>query len=256
MAESNAARSIEPTRLEVCVGSLDDAILAERCGAQRLELNAALPLGGLTPSAGLLREVLAAVSIPVIAMVRPRPGGFCYSESDWRTMLAELDMILQAPVAGVAIGVLTDLRDVDTRRLHELAKRTVGRELVFHRAFDLTHHWPAALEQLIAAGVKRVLTSGQQSTALAGAATLQRILQLADGRIEIVAAGGITPDNLESLLEHVPMRQIHGSFSMPAVDPGYGLTSLRFATNDQHRTVNPAAVRKMRGLLGQTEPLN
>ncbi len=253
MVEPNSAGPAEPTILEVCVGSLDDAILAERCGAQRLELNAALPLGGLTPSAGLLREVLAAVSIPVIAMVRPRPGGFCYSEADWRTMLAELRAILETQVAGVAVGVLTELRDIDTKRLQELAQLTAGRELVFHRAFDLTHHWPTALEQLIAAGVKRLLTSGQQSTALAGSTNLNRIMQSAGDRIEVIAAGGIAPDNLEALLENVPLRQIHGSFSMPAVDPGYGLTSLRFAPNDQHRTLNPAAVRKMRALLGQTE---
>lgn len=235
--------------LEVCVGSLEDAVLAERCGAQRIELNSALPLGGLTPSAGLLREVLAAVSIPVIAMIRPRPGGFCYSDADWRTLLADLENILSTTVSGVAIGALNEFREIDTRRLSELARITQGRQLVFHRAFDLTHHWPTALEQLVDAGVNRLLTSGQQSSALAGAQTLQRVVAQAAGRIEIVAGGGITPENAEELLDQVPLRQLHGTFSMPAVDPGYGLSSLRFAPNDQHRSVNPATIRKMRNIL-------
>lgn len=247
-AASNS--SAQATRvLEVCVASLDDAILAERCGAHRLELNSALPLGGLTPSWGLLREVLAAVSIPVIAMIRPRPGGFCYSEADWRTFLSELETVLSLNVAGVAVGVLNDFRDVDLNRLQQIVRLVGQREVVFHRAFDLTHAWSQALEQLIECGVRRVLTSGQQSTALAGAAQLQRILEQAAGRIEIVAGGGISPDNIDDLLDQVPLQQVHGTFSMPAVDPGYGLSSLRFATNDQHRAVNPSALRKMRSRL-------
>ena len=124
--------------LEVCVATLDDALAASGGGADRLELNSALELGGLTPSPGTLREVIRAVDLPVVAMIRPRPGGFRYSPALYRTMRADVDDALGNGAKGIAIGLLDPDGRVDGRRLREIRSQIGDATLVFHRAFDIT----------------------------------------------------------------------------------------------------------------------
>jgi copper homeostasis protein len=93
--------------LEVAAASVEDALAAQEGGADRLELNAALALGGLTPSLGTLIEVKSAVSLPVLVMVRPRPGGFAYSEADLQVMRRDVDLALEHGADGIVFGVLT-----------------------------------------------------------------------------------------------------------------------------------------------------
>ena len=168
-----------PTRrilVELCIASVDDALAAASAGgaAHRLELNSAFPLGGLTPSLGTLIEVKRATGLPVIAMLRPRPGGFCYTPADFAVMCRDLDLLLGHGADGVAFGVLTDRGEVDIARCRELVRRCAGRPSVFHRAFDFTPDPLTALEQLADLGVRRVLTSGQRRTALDGAGLIAR----------------------------------------------------------------------------------
>ena len=141
--------------LEIAAASVEDALAAQSGGAERLELNAALSLGGLTPSLGLLREVRASVSLPVIAMVRPRPGGFAYSAAEFRVVLRDLDLMLQNNANGVAIGFLTESGEIDLARTREAVRAAGGIPVVVHRAFDLVPDPFAALEQLIDLGVTR-----------------------------------------------------------------------------------------------------
>src|SRR5947209_4486520 len=105
-----------PILLEVPVGSVEDALAAQAGGADRLELNAALALGGLTPSLGTLLEVKAAVRLPLIVMIRPRPSGFAYSDHDFRVMRRDVDLVLEHGADGIAFGILTATGEVDVER--------------------------------------------------------------------------------------------------------------------------------------------
>src|SRR5262245_15277559 len=100
-------------KLEVAIASVEDALAAQEGGADRVELNAALALGGLTPSLGSLIEVRQAVRLPVLVMARPRPGGFAYSGADFRVLCRDVDLALAHGADGVVFGVLRDDGTVD-----------------------------------------------------------------------------------------------------------------------------------------------
>lgn len=221
--------------LEVCIASVSDAVAAHRGGAGRLELNSALALGGLTPTRGLLREVLAATPLPVVAMLRPRPGGCAYDAGELRTMQRDLDDLLAESIAGVALGVLLPDGRVDHVRTALLVRQAQYMPVVFHRAFDLTPNPFVALDDLTDLGVVRVLTSGQSPTAVAGADTLARLVAQSAGRVEILPAGGIRPENVRDLLARTGCTAVHASLRAPRHEPSAsGRPTIRFGA------MNPA----------------
>ncbi len=199
--------------LEVCLTSADEAKGAELAGADRLELNAALALDGLTPSPGAVQTVLKTTSLPVVAIVRPRPGGFCPSDADFAAMQIDADWVCEAGAAGIAFGILHADGTIDRERCRRICEIVAGRgEVVFHRAFDSTLDRFVALEQLIDLGFTRVMTSGGSPTALAGADVIRELIEHARDRIEILPAGGIAPANVRELVARTGCRQVHGSF--------------------------------------------
>lgn len=204
--------------LEVCVGSVADASAAIAAGADRLELCAGLELGGLTPSLGLVETVLAMSSLPVIAMLRPRAGGFHYNHAEFDAMLRDADRFLAAGVAGVAFGILDHLGRIDEGRSREVVERVGTREAVFHRAFDFVADQFAALDVLADIGATRILTSGGQPTALAGASQLRELEIRAGGRLQLMAGGGITATNVAEVLATAGVSQVHIGASGPADD--------------------------------------
>jgi copper homeostasis protein len=197
--------------LEVAAASVEDAVTAEAGGADRVELNAALALGGLTPSLGTLLEVEHAVRLPVLAMLRPRPGGFAYSAADFRVMQRDLDLLLSHGADGVVFGVLHEDGTVDVQRCRELLRQCDGRPAVFHRAFDVTPEPFTALEQLIELGFVRVMTSGQEESAYHGAALIAELVRRAAGRIEVLPAGGVNRFTLADVLARTGCTQVHAS---------------------------------------------
>ncbi len=199
--------------VEVCTGSLAGARIAESAGADRIELNAALELDGLTPSAGLLGLVANAIRIPIIAMARPRAGNFCYSESEWETLKTDVRWLLDHGADGVAFGCLDENRNVDRRRCDEIRDLAGVHEVVFHKAFDEVADWRNELEHLIEAGINRVMTSGQRPTADDGLQTIAEIVQKSAGRIEVLPAGSINSKNAVNLVNQTGSQQLHGSFS-------------------------------------------
>jgi copper homeostasis protein len=222
--------------IEVAISTLADARVAHGAGADRLELNAALELGGLTPSIGTLALVRKMVPLPVVAMLRPRAGGFVYSDGEFLTMQRDADVLLAQGASGLAFGFLTVDRTVDADRTRALVRQLgPSRETVFHRAFDLTADPFAAMESLIDCGVRRILTSGQKATALAGADVIRRLIERSAGRIEILPGAGVTPENAAELMMRTGATQVHGTFSEmrddPAAEPvcagGYRVTSAR-----------------------------
>jgi copper homeostasis protein len=228
--------------LEVCVASLRDALSAAEAGADRLELNSALELGGLTPSPGLVREVLQATDLPVIAMVRPRGAGFCYDALERRVMLADAETLLEQGVAGIAFGGLTPERQIDQRLCRELVRLAGNLETVFHRAFDLVEDAQSAAQCLVDLNITRLLTSGKAATAIEGAHLIADIRRWTEGKLQLLPGAGVTASNVERLLHQSGCSQVHGSFSRPARDDGGSVASSMYRVTDRPQV---AAVRRV-----------
>lgn len=203
--------------LEVCCGSAGDVWTAAAAGAGRVELNSALFLGGLTPSVGAM-GLARRVKLPIMAMVRPREGGFCYTGPEFDTMLADARALLAAGADGLVFGVLHPDGTVDKVRCAALLAVVGNRESVFSRAIDVTPDWRAALDTLMELGVTRVLTSGQAASAPEGADTIRAMREYAAGRIQVLPGCGVNPDNAAALLAATGCDQVHGSFKTWGLD--------------------------------------
>ncbi len=209
--------------LEVCCGSAQAAMDAFEGGADRIELNSALSLGGLTPSMASFLQARACSTKPIICMVRERPCGFCYTPDEQKTLLENARLFLEAGADGIAFGFLKDDGSLDaeaTRKMVDLI-HSYGKEAVFHRALDVCADPDAVLEQLCALGVDRVLTSGHGSTALDEEAlnNLARWISAYQGRMQILPGCGINKDNVHQVLERTGASQIHSSCKKLYKDP-------------------------------------
>jgi copper homeostasis protein len=230
--------------IEVAAGTVDDAVAAREAGADRVELNGGLELGGLTPSVGAVRLVREGARLPVIAMLRPRAGGFVYSQGEVKTIRRDAEVLCAEGVAGVAFGFLKGDRTIDLDATRELVRQLGGKvEAVFHRAFDVTPDPLAALETLVDLGLTRVLTSGQARGATEGAEVIRRLVERARGRIEILPGAGITAANARQIVERTGARQLHGSFSEVKHD------SAGMVCEGAYRATSAARVRATREAL-------
>jgi len=211
--DASANESPRTTLVEVCVGSVEAASIAQSAGADRIELNSALQLDGLTPSAGLVKLVTERIRIPVIAMARPRAGDFCYDAQEWETLKADVSWLLENGADGIAFGCLTKDRQVDLERCDQIRELAGDAELVFHKAFDEVANFEIGLEILVESGINRIMTSGGRPTAMEGLSTISSVVSQADGRIEILPAGRVTSENAVRIVAETGCDQIHGSFS-------------------------------------------
>lgn len=212
-------------------------------------------LGGLTPSLGCLREARAAIDIPLIAMIRPRAGGFCYSKTEFRVVVRDLESSLSEGADGIAFGVLTAAGDIDTRRCRVLAELARGKQIVFHRAFDVVREPMKAIEQLIDLGVTRVMTSGQEATAYNGATNIAGYIRQAAGRVEILPAGGINRFTVADVVRRTGCDQVHASLSTGAKDrsvrarPQVAFGGTLKPPEEEFSVTDPGAVTALRKLL-------
>jgi copper homeostasis protein len=189
---------------------------AERGGAGRVELCDALFDGGTTPSAGMIAAVKARVAIPVFVIIRPRGGGFVYSDDEVDVMLRDIAEAKRLGVDGIVVGPMTEQADphvVQTRKLIDAAGNL---PVTFHRAFDLARDQTAALETLVSLGVRRVLTSGGAPTALAGVDMLHELVRQAANRVTILAGGGIDERNVHDVVERGGVAEVHVRGTRPA----------------------------------------
>jgi copper homeostasis protein len=196
-------------QLEICCGSLDDAVEAAAGGANRVELCSALFLGGLTPSYGALVEAKQRLSIPVIFMARPRGGGFCYTDIEMAAMERDAEMAVAHGADGVVFGILDADGRIDIRRTRRLRSLIGNREAVFHRAFDVTPDPFRAVDELVDLGITRLLTSGQCDTVLEGLPLIARLVEYAGDRIQIMPGGGIKPHHFDDVIARTRCRHIH-----------------------------------------------
>lgn len=207
--------------IEICCGSYEDALAAYRGGAKRIELNSALHLGGLTPSVGSLRLVKQNTDLKVIAMVRPRGAGFCYSEADFETMKMDAEILMENGADGIAFGCLDENGEIQTEQTKEMIHiiKMYQGEAVFHRAFDCVKDPFESMEKLIALGADRVLTSGLKAKAMDGIELIEKLQKRYGDKIEILAGSGINASNAMEIMEKTGIHQVHSSCKGWVTDP-------------------------------------
>jgi copper homeostasis protein len=195
--------------VEAAVESMEDALAACDGGADRLELCADLRAGGTTPAESLVEQVLDAVNVPVMVMIRPRGGSFVYTAHELDTMRRDIETARTLGVDGVVLGVLDARNEIDAYRCRELIDIADGLPVTFHRAFDRVPDQIYALETLIELGVERVLTSGGAETAQRGIDALRDLVEEAEGHLTILAGGGVRDQNVAEIVREAGVREVH-----------------------------------------------
>jgi copper homeostasis protein len=199
--------------IEVCCGGIDDALTAIGNHADRIELNSALELGGLTPSLSVLEAIRRHSAIPVCTMIRPRGFGFCYSAAEYEVMKQDAEKMLAAGADGIVFGFLNKDGTVDEERTAEMTALAHARnkEAVFHKAFDSARDMDEALAVLLKCGVDRVLTSGGAAypDLEAGCRRIRRYQEQYGSRIQLLPGGGVRAHNVQTILAQTGCRQIH-----------------------------------------------
>lgn len=209
-------------RVEISVESVAGARAAIAGGADRAELCAGLSDGGLTPSAALIE--LAAAEAEVHVLIRPRPGDFVYSADDLAVMLRDIEVARSAGAAGVVLGALDASGELAVAPLVEAGE---GLELTLHRAIDVCADSRRALDEAVSLGFHRVLTSGRRSSALDGAPLIRELVERADGRLAVMACGGVRPDNVARVVELTGVVDVHAGLRKPV--PGARAEGVSYA---------------------------
>lgn len=201
---------------EVCANGVESCLAAQEGGADRVELCAGIPEGGTTPSYGeikVARRVLTRTRLHVI--IRPRGGDFLYSPLEVERMVEDIGMARQLGADGVVFGCLRPDGRLDMEANRRLMVAAKGLSVTFHRAFDRCRDAAGALEELVALGVDRILTSGQQPTALEGVALLRELNERASGRIRLLAGCGVREENIAEIRRATGVHEFHFSARLP-----------------------------------------
>jgi copper homeostasis protein len=240
---------INGVTIEICCGSLQDVETADAFPVDRMELNCALELDGLTPSLAVLMKARALTAKKIVCMVRPRPAGFCYSMLEWETMTADAKIFLEHGADGIVFGCLKADGSIDAERVKAMTAliHGAGREAVFHKAFDVSRDLEESMKTLTACGVDRVLTSGGGVYPDLDLERLADLNRRYGGRIQILPGGGIRPDNIRKVLAATGLHAVHLSAKMPVQDNGsyYAVNAGRLAdTLAQLQPVPAASVHR------------
>ena len=206
--------------LEVCAADLSSVAAAAEAGAPRVELSAALPLGGVTPSAGMMQAARRMYAGKIHVLIRARGGDFVYTDEEKQAMLADIDIARETGMDGVVIGALTPEGDIDHEFTAEAISRAGDLSITFHRAFDRCRDWKLSFGTLVGLHVDRILTSGLAPSAVEGIDTLSEICRRAEGRIGIIAAAGVNEKNVEELIARTGVKEVHSSCRQPRAAVG------------------------------------
>lgn len=222
--------------IEICCGSLEDALAAHAGGAKQIELNSALALGGLTPSLGTLQLVKHYTDLTTICMIRPRGGGFTYSTTDFKVMLHDCQLLLENGADGIAFGFLNSDKSINTYQTQSFVKliHHYNKIAVFHRAIDICTNYHSAIEHLISLNVDRILTSGQHNTALEATKTLFHAHQLYGNQIEFLLGSGINTANVVKLITATGISNVHSSCKVWTIDPSTSHHNVDFSLPSSH----------------------
>lgn len=199
-------------KLEICTNSYQSAKNAQLAGAKRIELCSELSIGGITPSYGLIKQVIDELDIETFVLIRPRSGNFFYSETEFEIIKKDIQVCKELGCHGIVSGVLNKDNTINIERTQELIELSKPLPFTFHRAFDVVINPKEALEQLIDMGVDRILTSGQQPKAIDGLETLKDLKQQAKNRIIILVGSGVSSENIKAFKD-AGFDEIHASAS-------------------------------------------
>ncbi|MDJ1506410.1 copper homeostasis protein CutC [Xanthocytophaga agilis] len=203
--------------VEICVNSAISAIEAQKGGANRVELCENLWEGGTTPSAGTIAIARKNLTIQLFVIIRPRGGDFLYSDDEFDVMKHDILTAKQLGADGIVTGILTADGRVDIPRMKELKELAAPLPITFHRAFDMVADPYQALEDCIALGMDRILTSGLEKSAIEGMELIAELVQKAAGRIRIMPGSGINEKNVHKLVQYTGVKEVHFS-AMRTVD--------------------------------------
>jgi copper homeostasis protein len=216
---------------ELCAESVEAARAAELGGADQIELCSMLAHGGVSPTAELMVASANAVSIPINVLIRPRAGDYVFSQPEYEQMFRTIDDARAAGAKGVAIGLLNPDGRVDVKRTRALVKHAHPLGVTFHRAFDESPALNEALEQVIETGAAGLLTSGGATEVLQGAERIGALQQQADGRIHIIAGGGLRLSSLVEVIRRSGSFSLHGSLTNGNGSNGHKLDTARLESD-------------------------
>lgn len=228
-------------KFEICANGVESCLAAQAGGADRVELCAGIPEGGTTPSYGeinqartLLHATTQSPSPLLHVIIRPRGGDFVYSPLEAERMLTDIRVARELGADGVVFGCLTPDGDVDIPLCQRLMEASEGMSVTFHRAFDRCRHPQQALEDIIALGSQRILTSGQAPTAVGGIPLLRELHAQANGRIILLAGCGVNEQNIAHIYQETGIREYHFSARETiSADAAFG--SLQLTTEQRVR---------------------
>ena len=241
----NTDKPLRNIIFEVCAETMAACIAARKGGADRIELCSALSEGGLTPSHGFVREAVAQSGLPIHAMVRPRGGGFAYTPAEIEIMRQDVAHMKDLGVAGVVLGILRADQSVDVPATKELVQLAWPMQATFHRAFDSAPSLSQGLEDVIATGCDRVLTSGGEDDVNTGAASLAALVKQAAGRIDIAVGGGLRLTDAARLARFTGARHFHASLRQREAGSDLEDTVIERAMGQERYIVRAEAVEAM-----------
>ena len=196
---------------ESCVQTLDEALLAQQNGADRIELCSRLDLDGLTPRKDLIKSVKSRLTIPIKVMIRPREGDFIYNDQELSQMKDDILFCNSLNVSGVVFGVLNKENSIDTESIRALSNIADGPDITFHKAIDEVNSIISELDALKnIPKVSSILTSGGADNAKSGSAVIKKMIDRVAGRMIIIAAGNITKQNLKEIHSIIGAEEYHG----------------------------------------------
>lgn len=196
--------------VEVCVSSIEDVFTVLNAKADRIELCSVMEVIGVTPSLGTFLYTKEHIDLPIIVMIRPRAGGYAYSDHEFETMLLDVKIFKDNGAQGFVFGILNEDNKVDKQRCKKLVD-LIGedKEIVFHKAFDHIEDKAGATQTLIELGFTRILTAGGLGSTLDNIEEIKSLIDKYGDQIEIMPGGGITKDNILKLKAELDISQVH-----------------------------------------------
>jgi len=240
-------------KLEICTANFQSAVNAQQAGAQRIELCSELAVGGITPSYGFMKQVSEKIDIPVMVLIRPRSGDFIYSKDEFEIMLKDINICKEFGFQGVVAGVLNPDFTIDVERTKLLVETATPLEFTFHRAFDHVINPLEAVEQLVAMGVGRILTSGQSEKAIDGLENLIDYQKVAGKKLIILPGGGIHAENCSAFAK-AGFLEIHASATQILTQTDrqkIPMNSAKFLAENSIAVSSEAAIKNILSLLNE-----
>ena len=238
--------------VEICVDSLDLALAAQRGGADRIELCGPLEHGGVTPSAGLVLEARRCLDLPIAMLIRPRIGAFTATAAEFDVMRGDVRFARESGIDMVVLGILQGNGTVDVERTRELVELASSMQVTFHRAFDEAPDAMQALQDVIATGAQRILTSGAEASALDGAPRVNALRAASDHRLSMLLCGGIVPEMVEDAIRVSGVREVHAALRGSLADAL--LSGRAYTPADLYLFAETVAVLKSRVAAAQAAP--